>query len=707
MIFVYIITFAILTISYIIWKNKQYKHPIGYSAVPVVAGGWPIIGHWFEFSKDNLAFVRKARNKYGNIFRIKLFLRDMIVICDHSLKNEFFTATEDYLSLHEILNTHYFDQAFSDNNDHLRLMLKIIKGTIKINFDNFVPKIMDEANKMIERLKLKSNGKPIQISKEMIRFVSNTSARCFIGIELTDQFYDTFIRFTNLLNDTIIKTFKYPKWILKLMVNQKLKYYRNIMINILKPEIKSYRNDPTKNESMLIRYAVDYYDKKLNVKLSDEDIASIIICLLYVSSENTALAATATLTDLSTNDNAWNMVVDESARCLDTNNFRELLTSPILDAVVHESARLNSHVLGINRKPISKQATLGKYYVGDCDTIALCTPIMMIYETSPYKDSETYNPWRFIGNDPESKMPQDILNFGAGHHWCPGRNFALYEIKTIVTLFVTTFKQFKLPSCDKKVDRFSPSAYADINAEIIISPINIMDKIVLSHNYKTFDIRILQGADGHKGWLIKNCLCEREQEEFYKYTIELSKDAKERAEIMTAKQERAFPITYYNLVYTGESNCIKPKRWLNFASYIWNMLLDHSEILDFPIGTRIYNFDSVYCQLFGYGSSMALHKDQYVDWGVSISFGASCEFTFGKDRIILESGDVFVADFNKVDHAVDRIIDNTAPEWWQSDCMKEMTFNRARCSIQIRDLTHTEPHDYITDKEFKSLVQNY
>lgn len=234
-----------------------------------------------------------------------------------------------------------------------------------------------------------------------------------------------------------------------------------------------------------------------------------------------------------------------------------------------------------------------------------------------------------------------------------------------------------------------------------------MTPVSFQYNGEKFNIQIYSGEGEHKGWLIKQCLSDDEQKDFFQYTIELSNGSAEQKEILDAKPERAFPISYYNLVYTGKSNCQKPKRWLNFASYIWHMLLENNELLDFPTNTGIGDFDSVYCQLFGNNSSMALHKDQHVNWGVSISFGSSCVFTFGEDKVILESGDVFVADFSKVDHAVDKVFDVTAPTWWNSNEFKDLTFNRVRCSVQIRDLTHTQEHDLISMEEFKELVQNY
>jgi hypothetical protein len=111
----------------------------------------------------------------------------------------------------------------------------------------------------------------------------------------------------------------------------------------------------------------------------------------------------------------------------------------------------------------------------------------------------------------------------------------------------------------------------------------------------------------------------------------------------------------------------------------------------------------MYAQLFDIESAMAPHKDEYVDWGISINIGASCDFTFGSEKIVLNSGDVLIADFSKVYHSVDRIHESSIPGWFDDENIR--TFGRARCSIQIRDIKRT-PDALMTNEEFKAMLTN-
>ncbi len=49
---------------------------------------------------------------------------------------------------------------------------------------------------------------------------------------------------------------------------------------------------------------------------------------------------------------------------------------------------------------------------------------------------------------------------GAGIHLCPGKMFAIYEIKMAMALLTCHFERFDIPK-DIEKDYFSPSAFAE------------------------------------------------------------------------------------------------------------------------------------------------------------------------------------------------------------------------------------------------------
>ena len=161
------------------------------------------------------------------------------------------------------------------------------------------------------------------------------------------------------------------------------------------------------------------------------------------------------------------------------------------------------------------------------------------------------------------------------------------------------------------------------------------------------------------------------------------------------RKDVAYPILYDNNVYTKKSNHNgDPSLIYGTATETYKALRN-----EFPELPDLV-FNSIYCNVYTKNSSMKVHKDQYVDWGVSISLGASCEFLLGKDTIMLNSGDVLICDFSKVDHAVLSINEASVPSW-----MEPVPEDRIRCSIQVRSEPHEYPKNILTEEEFMGLLR--
>ena len=707
--------FLIITICYLIFRGPRKVVPLG-KEVPRVKNNLPLVGHGPAFSKDIIGYIRKCQEEYGNIFRLQIFNKDMIVVCDRSLTNEFFKATEDKMSLYDVLDSLYFSDGFSDNPETLPLIIKMVKSTIAVNFDTFSPKIMDEANRMIQRMRNKCANQKIDLVTEMMRFVTCTSARCFINMDLTDEVFENLLEFAHVLNKLVVLTYFLPKRVIGFWYNKTLSSYRMKVHDYVQPEIQKYRDDPDKKDSLVFRKCVDYSDPDTGKTLTDVQISEIIICLLYVSSENTSLGLSNCISDLARYPEYWDMVKNETKESLENNDPKALFALPILDACFKETCRMNTHIFALNRRPKDINATLGEYYVGDAQCVALCEPMYMVWNSAGdiYKQASEYNPKRFLEKDEvtgetESSKSNHLMTFGSNVHLCPGRGFATMEVKAAAA-FITNNLKFEIAPGDLgKMDYFSPSAFAfrEISAKVIPleNPVEFnSNNLTINLQYNNNQYKILALEEG--GWLIRDALSRDQQIDLFNYTIELSKGEKEHDEI-TNSEKTAFPITYHNLVYTGKSNCPTPEKWYLLATEIWGMLLKYNSKLKFPIdeNTTYFTPNSLYAQMFSENASMSDHYDQYVNWGVSVSLGASCDFNFGKSTLVLHTGDILIADFSKIKHGVPKI-HNNIPAWMSDENdNKVQTFGKARMSIQIRDLSNCNNPNIMTTEAFKSMVQ--
>lgn len=670
-----ILFICVVAVLLVLLVNKRRSKPKAFKEfldVPRVSWCLPYFGHGLSFSKDIIGYIKKCRQQYGDVFHVKIFLKNVCIVCDKTLVKEFFQNQETSMSMYDNLKAIYFDYAFSDDGNQLDQIIHTLNQTIAVKFDDFLPKIVDEANSMSKKIAGKMELTPITIG-----FVSKTSARCFLGISLDNEISQILSEFTDLLNRVTSLTYFFPKLLIRKTIGRSLDAKRKEFNKLIQKYITPYRHDPNKKESLIFRYCVD-----AKPALSDEEICNTILCLLYVSSENTALGLNATLIDLLRNPVYMAKVRAEIMASIDD---KELIRSQsnLLHAAVLESSRMNSHVFAITRAT-KRSSTLGKYYVGNVDYIALCEPLLMTYPeaSDTFENPTKYYPDRYLKN-PSLKIPENVMTWGAGPHLCPGKMFAIYEIKTAV---MTLLRQYHI-TVDKipPINYFSPSAYGDMTN----TTVNIQPNIFRKNN-------IIVEKIGN-GYLLRNYLSEQEQVEYYQHIIDVSKDSSEHQKILNEPTSRAFPICMWNNVYTGESNCKCPQKMLDLGDQI---------LSKFPEFAPITSVDSVYAQLFGVDASMSAHYDEHVDWGISINLGASVLFTFGQtdnkpNYVVLNSGDVFIGDFSKNLHSVELVLDNT-PSWFKNSCV----FGRTRCSIQLRNLSLVT-NNKITNQQFFELLKSH
>lgn len=628
---IYIVWIAIAL--FFIWLFKKYKVtskqlPSGVKEAPLVKGSLPFIGHGLLFYKDIVGFMRNCYKEYGPVFKIKIFRSNFMVICDRNIANEFFKADESELSLYNVLNKLYFQDAFFDNPKDFVIMVPIIKSTISVRFSEFVPKIKEESLKMIERIKSKQ-GTKINLTDEMMIFVARTSAKCFLNEDPSDEFIKYLIKLTNLLNFIVVLTYFFPKFVLKNTLGVVLRYYRRTMTRMLNPLIQKYLDNPDLKDSMVIRAAADFeIDGKK--KFGRDEIGDIIVCLLYISSANTALGALSTIVELTKCPDYWEEIksitensdeeilsieekdidAEEKEKCLKAVE-EKFMKNEIIDSCVMETARLNSHILSLNRNPVKNDYILGDYYISDVDTVAICEPMLMCYECSgdKYADAQIYDPSRFLKPRSEPKDAKSVMTWGAGRHLCPGKMFALMEQKEITGRFT---EKFFIPRIDpneySEKNHFSSSALAERKINVYLEPIETI-------KLRELNLEIIKSRNA---WILKNFLDIQKQ-------INLLQDTREET-------------------------------WFKLANEIDEFL--HQKGLDYPF--KRIKPHTLKTDLIDENSEKKLEQNN--GYSIIITIGDKCMYILDRSYVYLKSGDILISSYDRaVDHCVEYIIPDSCP----------------------------------------------
>jgi cytochrome P450 len=311
------------------------------------------------------------------------------------------------------------------------------------------------------------------IEDEAYRFIARTSHACFISGELKDEVLTKMRKVFSLINTLIISSYFIPPYWMRKLSNWRVRQLRSYVDTYFKHVVQSYRDDATKCDSFLIRSSVDFESPEHD-RLSDADVTDLILGFLYVSSENTSvgLANVVTLMAAPENKAMFDLLRKECDENL--NDTAALLKGPILNACVMEMARLTTHIFSIPRMPMSRFSSLGPYHIGkEYDSVSLSGQMVMVHTADAqrtYHDALTFNPTRFLGKNKEPYNSPNIVTWGGGFHLCPGRMFALYEIKIALAHMVTNFSfEAVAKGSDYEFDYFSPNAFANRKVKMVLS----------------------------------------------------------------------------------------------------------------------------------------------------------------------------------------------------------------------------------------------
>jgi cytochrome P450 len=111
-------------------------------------------------------------------------------------------------------------------------------------------------------------------------------------------------------------------------------------------------------------------------------------------------------------------------------------TLPLLDSFLREVLRCDVDYLGLHHKAM-RDVVMSN---GQC--IPKGTLVFLALDDANRVDNDVFDPYRFVNMDLEQKsatLTQDFMTFGAGPHACPGRHFAIMEIKYNIAKFVTRY----------------------------------------------------------------------------------------------------------------------------------------------------------------------------------------------------------------------------------------------------------------------------
>uniref|UniRef100_A0A672I302 Cytochrome P450, family 7, subfamily B, polypeptide 1 n=1 Tax=Salarias fasciatus TaxID=181472 RepID=A0A672I302_SALFA len=427
---------------------------------PLIKGWIPFLGKALEFRKDSLKFLLEQKRKHGDIFTVRMAGKDVTFVMDsslypyiikhgrqldfHKFSDKVSPATFGYQPVHSKLHPGLKEQIHRSfkllQGDNLTPLTESMMGNLMLVFRHdhlghsgwrsgcmyqFCLSVMFEATL------LTLFGRP-------------AAARRRTG---TNALMDDFVKFDNKFPHLITEV---PIWLLggTRAVRQKL-------INYFLPDRMSHLT----NMSEFIRMRMEVFDNYENLR--DVDKGAYHFAMLWAALGNTVPATFWAMYYLVSHPEALQVVRQEIQEVLslsgvefssDTNvklHREQLDKLRCLESAIKESLRLSSASLNVRMALEDFSLRLGEsrsFAIRKGDAIAMY-PRTTHLDPEIYEEPKKFRFDRYVHNGAEKtdfykddqKLKYYLIPFGSGVSMCPGRHFAINEIKQFLSLLLLYF----------------------------------------------------------------------------------------------------------------------------------------------------------------------------------------------------------------------------------------------------------------------------
>uniref|UniRef100_A0A672I451 Cytochrome P450, family 7, subfamily B, polypeptide 1 n=1 Tax=Salarias fasciatus TaxID=181472 RepID=A0A672I451_SALFA len=427
---------------------------------PLIKGWIPFLGKGLEFGKDAYKFLDKHKRKHGDIFTVQMAGKYMTFVLDpllypyiikhgrqldfHEFSNKVAPITFGYPPVHSKLHPGLKEQIQRSfkllQGESLTLLTESMMGNLMLVFRQDHLGHSDWMSGSMYQFCLSVMFEATLLTM----FGCVSSARRHGGVR---ALRDDFVKFDD----------KFPLLIAQVPICllRGTRAIRKKLINYFLPD----RMSCWTNMSEFIRMRMEVFDNYENLR--DVDKAAHHFAMLWASVGNTVPATFWAMYYLLSHPEALQAVRQEIQEVLslsgvefsndtDVKLHREQLDKlHYMESTINESFRLSSASMNIRVAQEDFSLQLGEsrsVAVRKGDIIAMYPQIMHL-DPEIYEEPKKFRFDRYVHNGAEKtdfykddqKLKYYLMPFGSGSSMCPGRYFAMNEIKQFLSLLLLYF----------------------------------------------------------------------------------------------------------------------------------------------------------------------------------------------------------------------------------------------------------------------------
>lgn len=436
----------------------------------------PLVFHWIPWFGSAIPygtrpyeFFADCQAKYGDIFSFVLLGKVMTVYLGPKGHEFVFNAKLAEVSA-EAAYTHLTTPVFGKGviydcpNSRLMEQKKFCKGALsKDAFQAYVPLMVEEVYKYFRTSKNflmneKTNGK-IDVMVTQPEMTIFTASRTLLGKEMRDKLDTGFAYLYNDLDKGFIPVnFVFPN--LPLAVNKKRDHAQRTISNTYISLIKERRKNNDIQDRDLIDSLMKNSTYKDGVKMSDQEIANLLIGVLMGGQHTSAATSAWALLHLAERPDVQQELYEEQMRVLDNGkkelSYELLQEMPYLNQMIKETLRLHHPLHSLFRKVMKDIQVPNTSFVVPKSYHVLVSPGYCHLQDKYFPNAHTFNLHRW-DNDAASSystgeeidygfgaiskgVSSPYLPFGGGRHRCIGEHFAYLQLGVLMSIFVRTIK---------------------------------------------------------------------------------------------------------------------------------------------------------------------------------------------------------------------------------------------------------------------------
>ncbi|KAG7094523.1 hypothetical protein E1B28_005352 [Marasmius oreades] len=441
-------------VAVVIRKLTQYwDYYVKLSAIPTVghAGFFSSYISAYRFLKHGRQVVEEGYKKYpGQAFKVPLLDRWLVIISGRDMLEDLRKATDDQLSFKEAFRQIFrTDSMGTGSLDDEPYHVETIQGPLTRNLATRFSEVYDEINTAFEdELPSTDDWVKVPTLQRTLKIVCRVSNRLFVGLPLcrNDDWKALNISYTIDFFLTVSKVGLFPKFLQPLVawvaspLPRNLKRAMSHVGPIIQDRIARFRAGENDLENDLLTWLIQASPQQGNTK--PEELAKRLLATNMAAIHTTSQAFTHALINIAAHPEYISPLRAEMEWAIGTDGWSKAAMGKMrkLDSFLKESQRVSSSPATSVRRLASKDFRFSNGTLIPKGTIISASPYALNFDENSYENPYTFDGFRSYNKrseQGESLKHQmvtpgvDYVAFGTGKHACPGRFFAVNEIKAL------------------------------------------------------------------------------------------------------------------------------------------------------------------------------------------------------------------------------------------------------------------------------------